>query len=429
MEAHTQPTRRVVATGFGMVTPLARGAEETFNKAAEGLSGIRPIRSFDTTGLPCTIGGEVEDAWLEALEPGRSDRLTGRGLRLLMAAADEAAFQARLDRVPNPDAVAVAVGSHGENPKVQDLELVHRFIDDNGVCDGRGLLAAGGYDVLQFLRRKPDMAAAWLAERLHCNGPCLSVSSACAAGTQAIGEAFRLIRDRRCDVAIAGGCESNMNFVGFIGFVLLRALAEGRHSPEAASRPFDRRRSGFVLSEGAGVIVLEELEHARARGSTILGEVLGYGDSADAYRITDTCPDGQGAVLAMTRALEESDRQPGDVDFVNAHGTSTVQGDLSEARALHRVFGPRAAAVPVSANKSMLGHTIAAAGAIEAVLTLIGLDRSIILPTINSTAPDPRCNLDVVPNGARRANGRIALSNSFGFGGQNACLCLARYDD
>ncbi len=418
----------MVVTGAGIVSPLARGVAETFDRAARGLSGIGPIRSFDTTGLPCTIGGEVDDAWLDPPGKRPGGGPGGRGLRLLFPAADEACAQARLDQIADPRSIGVALGSHGENPPVGDLAQLHRFLDDDGGWNAKAMLAAGGYDVLQFARRKPDVAAALLADRFRCGGPCVSVSSACAASAQAIGEACWMIRDRRCDVVLAGGCESNLNFVGFIGFVLLRALAERAGTAETASRPFDRRRSGFVLSEGAGLVVLEELEHARSRGSTILGEVLGYGDSADAYRITDTCPDGRGAVTAMRLALEDAGLRADEVDCVNAHGTSTVQGDLSEARAIHEVFGERAATVPITANKSMLGHTIAAAGAIECILTLVGLEQSVLLPTINNETPDPRCNLDVVPNEARPLAHSVALSNSFGFGGQNACLCLGRYD-
>jgi len=272
------------------------------------------------------------------------------------------------------------------------------------------------------------VTAALVAAQHRCLGPCLSIASACAAGSQAIGEALHLIRDGRADVVLAGGCESNLNFVGVVGFVLLRALAERSSSPETASRPFDRKRCGFVLSEGAGALVLESHEHAVSRGAEILGEILGYGDSADAYRITDPRPDGKGAVLAMARALADAGKRPEDVDYINAHGTSTVSGDIAETRAISELLGSRADRIPVSSNKSMLGHTIAAAGAIEGILTLIGLSRSTILPTINYDVPDPRCDLDYVPNDARSQDCRVALSNSFGFGGQNACLCLGRFD-
>ncbi len=420
--------RRVVVTGFGMVTPLAASAMRTFNRAEAGESGISEIRSFDTDGLPCRIGGEVDDDWLEPLPEGSRPGTTSRDLRLLLTAAHEASSQAHLDEIDERHRVATAIGAHGENPSLAQLCLLHQFTDGKGRWDCDGLLRAGGFDHQHFLRRKPDVTAALVAAHHRCLGPCLSIASACAAGSQAIGEASRLIRDGRADVVLAGGCESNLNFVGVAGFVLLRTLAERSSTPETASRPFDRKRCGFVLSEGAGALVLENHEHALSRGAEILGEVLGYGDSADAYRVTDPRPDGKGAVLAMTRALADADKKPVDVDYINAHGTSTVSGDIAETRAISELFGSRADRVPVSSNKSMLGHTIAAAGAIECILTLIGLSQSTILPTINYEVPDPRCNLDCVPNTARSQDCRTALSNSFGFGGQNACLCLGHYD-
>jgi len=421
--------RRVVVTGCGMITPLGRSTEETFSRAAEGRSGIRPISSFDTRGLPCAIAGQVEDEWLrDGAHEGRGSRLAARATRLMLVAASEAAHAAALADVGDRDRIATLIGCHGQSPSVEEIAFLHRFVDPAGMWDAEALAGVGGYDVQQFFRRKPDVATALVAAAFDCRGPGLTLVSACAAGAQAIGEARRLIAEGACDVALAGGCEATVDFVGIVGFSLLRALAERFPSPEAASRPFDRRRSGFVLAEGAGAVVLEELDHARSRGVRIAGEVLGYGDSADAYRITDSRPDGAGAVLAMQKALADAGILPDEVEYVNAHGTSTAQGDIAETRAIERIFGARAGEVPVSSNKSMLGHTIAAAGAIEAVLTLMGMERSVILPTINYEFPDPRCGLDVVPNVARACEHRVALSNSFGFGGQNASLCLGRYD-
>jgi 3-oxoacyl-[acyl-carrier-protein] synthase II len=253
--------------------------------------------------------------------------------------------------------------------------------------------------------------------------------SACAAGSQAIGEAVGLIRDRKCDVMIAGGCEAAVDFPGLTGFILLKALCEKYTEPQKASRPFDRKRSGFVMSESAAAVVLEELEHARSRGVQILGELKGYGSSADAYRITDTHPKGLGAIIAMNAAIEDASLGPDDIDYINAHGTSTTQNDLTETRSIKEVFGERAQDIPVSSNKSMLGHAIAAAGPIECILTLVGINRSIILPTINQEFRDPKCNLDYVPNKARKKEHRIAISNSFGFGGQNACLCVSKFEE
>ena len=424
------PRCRVVITGCGMVTPLGKNTEETFSRAVRGESGIRWIRSFDTTGLPCRIAGEVDDLWLGGCEEpklGKLDKFAARGVKLALIAGREAVQQARLEEIKDRESIGVALGSHGDNPRVTDIVSMHRFY--NGAAwDLPALLRAEGYPYLQFFRRKPDVAMALVAGVFGCKGSNLSIVSACAAGAHAIGEAYRLIRQGRAQAMIAGGCEATVDLMGLLGFTLIKALAERYTAPEKASRPFDRKRSGFVMSEGAGIVVLEELEQARARGAPILGELLGYGDAADAYRITDTHPKGEGAVLAMRAALDDAELAPAAVDYINAHGTSTAQNDAAETLAIKEVFGERAKAIPVSSNKSMLGHTIAAAGAIEAILTLVGMQRGILLPTINYESPDPKCDLDYVPNVARNQSHRIALSNSFGFGGQNACLCLGRYE-
>lgn len=423
--------RRVVITGYGMITPMGRDAAATFDGATRGLSGIDYVTAFETQGLPCRIGGGVADRWIAELEDPGTRRLaaySSRGLRLMLIATAEAAAAARLDTVRDRGRIGVALGSHGDNPAIEDIQHLQRFYDGQGAWDLQGLAAAGGYSFFNFFRRKPDAATALLAAQFDCRGPNLSFASACAAGAQAVGEAYRLIGEGAADLMIAGGCEAPLNIFGFIGFVLLKALTEKYPTPQRASRPFERKRNGFVISEGAGSLVLEELDHARARGATIHAEVRGYGDSSDAYRITDTHPQGAGAVLAMSGALADAGLGVDDVGYINAHGTSTVQNDLTETRAIKALFGARAAQVPVSSNKSMLGHTIAAAGAIECILTVMGLQRSIILPTINYDSPDPKCDLDYVPNAARRQEYRCALSNSFGFGGQNACLCLGRFE-
>lgn len=423
--------RRVVITGYGMVTPLGRNTEETFDNASLGKSGVDYITRFDVSGLPCTIGGEVDDRWLETEGDERYRRLhtlSSRGLKLMGKATIEAAGQAGLDRVGKRERIGCVLGFHADNPSAEDLVLLHKYYDGKA-WDTRGLLSLEGYSPLNFLRRKPDVAAAVLSRLFGCAGPTLSVASACAAGSQAIGEACRIIQDGQADMMIAGGCDSQLNFVGFAGFVLIKALAEKYITPQKASRPFDRKRSGFVMSEGAGAVILEDLAHAISRGIPILGEVRGYGVSADAYRITDTHPKGLGAVLAMKGAITNASLSPDDIDYINAHGTSTAQNDSTETLAIKEVFGERAREIPVSSNKSMLGHTIGASGAIEAILTLVGMKRSIILPTINYEFPDPKCDLDYVPNEARKKDHRIALSNSFGFGGQNACLCIGRYDE
>ena len=421
--------RRVVITGYGMITPLGKDAEETFENASQGKSGIDYLTAFDTTHLPCRIGGQVKDEWLEKSDPGadRFYKFSSRGLRLMRRATLEAAGRSRLHELTNREKIGVSFGFHGDSPEVDELMFLHRFYDGNGTWDMKRLMRSGGYSFLNFLRRKPDVATTILPKMFDCKGPNLTVASACAAGSQAIGEAYRLIQEGKADVMIAGGSEAALNFMGFIGFVLIKALAERYSVPQKASRPFDRKRNGFVMSEAAGAVILEGREHARSRKIPILGELLGYGASADAYRITDTHPTGLGAVLAMKGALEDASVRPEEIDYINAHGTSTAMNDVTETKAIKEVFGTRAKEIPVSSNKSMLGHSIAGAGALELILTLMGMNRSIILPTINQEFPDPKCDLDYVPNEARRQDHKMALSNSFGFGGQNACLCVGRY--
>ncbi len=424
--------RRVVVTGYGMISASGKNTAATFDACAQGLSGIDYITSFDTTGLPCQIAGEVDNTWIEELESPSSRKLrqiSSRGLRLMNIATSEAAQQAGLDQIQDRRTIGIALGSHGDNPSVDHLKLLHRYYAGEGRWDMKHLLTAGGYPFLQFFRRKPDAGATILSASFNCRGPVLSLVSACAAGSQAIGEAVRLIEDEKCDLMIAGGCEATIDFSGMTGFILLKALCEKYSEPRKASRPFDRRRSGFVMSEGAGAVILEEHEHARSRGAQILGEVKGYGSSADAYRITDTHPKGLGAIIAMRAALDDAGISPDEVDYINAHGTSTTQNDLTETRGIKEVFGQRAKEIPVSSNKSMLGHAIAAAGPIECILTLEGIRRSVILPTINYESRDPKCDLDYVPNEARHKEHRVAISNSFGFGGQNACLCVGKYEE
>jgi len=421
--------KRVVVTGCGAITPIGKSCRETFENARNGVSGIAYLRSFETEGLPCRIGGQVDDAWLSCFSTTKLqgiEKCASRGLKLMISAASEAVEAARLDSIENRGRIGVSLGYHGENPTIEDMLFFYRYKGRNG-WDLSGLSKNGVYSYFNFFRRKPDVGTSILSILFDCKGKNFTVVSACAAGSQAVGEAFRTIREGKADVMIAGGCESNVNFGGFIGFVLIRALAEKYSSPDKASRPFDRKRNGFVMSEGAGVLVLEELDHAVQRGAPILGEVLGYGSSADAYRITDMHPKGDGALFAMQAAVTDAGITPDMIEYINAHGTSTLQNDYVETMAIKRLLGERAGQVPVSSNKSMIGHTIAGAGAIEAVLTTMGINESVILPTINYEFPDPKCDLDYVPNEARAVEYGIALSNSFGFGGQNASLCLGKF--
>ncbi len=420
------PERRVVVTGYGMVSPLGGSVAATWAAAVEGRSGVRELTNFDPRGLPCRIGGEVRDEWLPA-EDGRPSP-GGRLFRLVRAAADEACVQAGLDRVPDRRRVSIVLGNHGQTPTIRRIGTYARHVDETGHADLPALAKDEERETAFFWRRCADHVPALLAEHVDARGALIPVVSACAAGAQAIGEGVHLVREGRADAVLAGGAEAQLTYAGYLGFVLLGALAKRYPSAEKASRPFDRRRSGFVMSEGAGFVVLESLAHAEGRGAKVLGEVLGYGDSADAFRITDMHPEGDGAVHAIRRALDDAGLEAGDVEYVNAHGTSTPINDPTETLALKRVFGDRAKEVPVSSNKSMLGHTIGAAGAIEAILTLRGIAEGVLLPTINYEVPDPKCDLDYVPNEARRREHRTAISNSFGFGGQNACLALGAAD-
>lgn len=414
----------MVVTGYGMVSALGPDVATTFAAAARGASGIARLSRFDPTGLPCDIGGEVD---LDGLAPPEAtDELGGSAWRLLRTAAREAGAQAATAPIADRRRVAVILGGHGCTPLKGDMVHAARYVRPDGSVDLEGLARDARYDGHQGTRRSPDTAPLLLAAALDARGPVLPIVSACAAGTQAIGEGLHLLRDGRADVVIVGGTEPLLVYTYVVGFALLGALTRRYASPETASRPFDRKRNGFVIAEGAGVLVLERLDGARARARPVLGEILGYGDSADAFRITDPHPQGRGAVQAIRGALQSAALHPEDVGYVNAHGTSTPMNDPIESLALERALGAHAARIPVSSNKSMLGHAIGAAGAIEAILTLEGMRRGIVLPTRNLDAPDRKCRLDYVPHEAREHAHAVALSNSFGFGGQNGCLCLGR---
>ena len=418
------PEERAVVTGWGLVTCLGGNVDSTWAAAAAGRSGIRELTLFDPRGLPCRVGGEVHDDWLPEDGVAPHEEVGGRPYRLLKAAAEEAARQSVLAAVDDRSRIALVLGAHANTPAIGDLEVLANASDEAGRLDLLALARARAYGPDRFFARRCDFAPALLARALDVHGPTIPVVSACAAGGQAVGEALRLLRERRAEVVVAGGAECQLTFSAFIGCVLLGALAKRVTDPTKASKPFDRRRNGFVMAEGAAVLVLETLAGARARGRRVLGEILGYGDSADGFRITDMHPEGLGGAQAMAAALADAGLEPEDVEYVNAHGTSTPLNDPTETLAIKHVLGDRAARVPVSSNKSMMGHSFGAAGAIEAVLTLKGMAERTLLPTINLETPDPRCDLDYVPNVARPLAHRVALSNSFGFGGQNACLAL-----
>jgi 3-oxoacyl-[acyl-carrier-protein] synthase II len=416
------PAHRVVVTGWGMVTSLGAGVETTFAAMARGRSGVSRATRIDPTGLPCDLAAEID---LESLAPSHPlDDVGGSAFRLFRTALDEALEGDAFALIEDRGRIAVMLGQHGSSPTGGSAELLAHYTGEDEVVDVDGLIADRSYSANLFSRRLPDTLPALVARYKDARGPVVPIVSACAAGAQAVGEGMRLLRDGRTDAVIAGGVEPLLTYAYYLGFTLLGAMSRRYPSPEQASRPFDRKRNGFVIAEGAGALVLETLEGAQKRSRPILGEILGYGDSSDAHLITATHPEGDGAVLAMRRALADAGLRPDDVDYINAHGTSTPLNDPVETKAIKRVLGDRAGEVPVSSNKSMIGHTIGAAGAIEAILTMVGIREGLMLPTINLDTPDRKCDLDYVPHEARAASHRIALSNSFGFGGQNGCLCL-----
>jgi 3-oxoacyl-[acyl-carrier-protein] synthase II len=425
--------RRVVVTGLGVVSPNGIGRRAFSEAILEGRSGVGYIESFDTTGQPIRIAGEIKqfDVTPYLGEHRKNAKLMSRAVQFAVGAAAMAIEDAGLetDRL-DPERFGVCMGT-GITP-MDVAELAGPM--------ARGLLPDGSFDLARFtmaraesifplwlLKHLPNMAAAHISILHHAMGPNNTVVTACAAGTQAVGEAFRLIARGDADVMLAGGCDSRLDPQLLVAYNAMKAVSTSTRSPAEVSRPFDGERDGFVLGEGAAVLVLESLQHARRRRAHIYAEVTGYGSSFDAYGITRPEPDGKGAAIAMRAALREAKVDPSDVDYINAHGTSTRLNDIMETIAVKRVFGERAAAIPMSSQKSMVGHLIGASGALEAAATALSLERGVVPPTINQATPDPACDLDYVPNTAREIPLRTALSNSFGFGGQNASLVMCRF--
>jgi 3-oxoacyl-[acyl-carrier-protein] synthase II len=409
---------RVVVTGLGAVTPLGIGVASNWEALLAGRSGIGPITLFDASALPVRIAGEVRGfdpaAYLEKKDIKKVDRFAQLAIAAAQMAVDDAGLRidpAQAGRV----GVVVGVGMGG----LATLEEYHKaFLE-------------GGYRRLSpfvIPRVIANMAPGLIAIRFGCTGVNYTPTSACASGGQAVGEAFRLVRDGEQDVVIAGGAEATITSLGVAGFAVMRAMSTRNEEPTRASRPFERDRDGFVIGEGAGVLVLESLAHAERRGAPIYAEVVGYGANCDAYHITSPAPEGRGAAECMRLALASGGFVPTDVDYINAHGTATPYNDANETQAIKRLFGEHAARLAVSSTKSMTGHLFGGAGGIEAVYTTLTIRHGVIPPTINYEQPDPECDLDYVPNVARRATVRVALSNSFGFGGANACVAFRRWE-
>lgn len=431
--------RRVVITGIGWVTPLGHDIEGVWKRLLAGESGVGPTTLFDANTFPTTFSAEVRGFRLEDFLGPDVEAHGGasRNSRFALAAGELAWRHAGLRNhtALDPTRVGVYLGG-GEGP-LDFPRFVHAAVagcrNDANECIPLDTVrwakaALSLLDPTHELEQEPNLAAGHLAVRFNAQGPSFNTLTACAASTQAIGEATHVIRYGDAEVMISGGTHSMIHPLGVTGFNRLTALSTRNDSYATASRPFDRSRDGFVLGEGAGILILEELEHARARGARILAEVLGYGSTADAFRVTDIHEEGRGAIAAMRTALAGAGVTPREIDYISAHGTGTEENDKTETMAIRAVFGDRAREVPISSVKSMLGHLIAAAGAVELITCVLAIRDGIAPPTINYSTPDPNCDLDYIPNQARRMPVRTALSNSFGFGGQNDTLVIRAFE-
>ena len=409
-------THRVVVTGLGLVTPLGIGVEDTWSGLCAGRSGIGPITRFDTTGFPVTIAGEVKGFDPARYVDKKDVKKMDTFIHYACAAGQMALADAGLRVEPaNAERIGVYIGSG-----IGGLRAIEEWHD---VLKEKGPTRITPFFIPMTII---NMASGQLAIQIGAKGPNSAAVTACATGNHCIGDAFRIIQRGDADAMIAGGTEAAITPLGVAGFAASRALSTRNDTPERASRPFDRDRDGFVIGEGAGVVVLEALDSARRRDAKIYAEIVGYGASADAYHITAPPEDGEGAVRCMRAALTDGSAKPDDVGYINAHATSTM-ADAIETRAIKTVFGP-SPKTAVSSTKSMTGHLLGAAGGIEAVFAVLAIHREILPPTINLDHPDPACDLDYIPNTARRARVDLALSNSFGFGGVNACLLFRRYN-
>ncbi len=410
--------RRVVVTGLGAVTPLGLTANDFWRNLLAGVSGIGPMTLCDPTDYPCRIAGQADDFDPADYIPGREARRMARFSQLAVAAALQAVADARLDITrEDPYRVGVLLGNgNGGFPTLEE--------------NCRILATRGGMRMSPFFFPMvlPNMAAANVSQYVGAHGYNSTTTTACAASNNAIGEALQAIRHGVADVMLTGGTEAGISQLGLAGFAVMRALSTRNDEPQRASRPFDAHRDGFVPAEGAGVLVLEELKRAKARGATILCEIAGFGATSDAGHLVQPQETGASAARAMADALENAGLTVADVDYINAHGTSTPLNDAVETVAIKRLFQGEAYRVPVSSTKSMIGHSLGASGALEAVACVKTILEQQIHPTVNYEWPDPDCDLDYVPNQARAAAVDVALSNAFGFGGQNACLVFRRYD-
>lgn len=411
---------RVVITGMGAMSPLGHSARESWESAVAGRSGVGPITQFDASDFPCRIAGEVKD-----FKPGdymdfKEARRMSRASQLAVAAAGEAVSDACLGpTVPDAEGTGVVIGT--------GMGGLERADENLQVLRSRGLSRVSPFSLTSALPNMPSHHVSLMAQTM---GPISTVIAACATGTQAIGEAMEFIRRGAAHTVVAGGVEGLVHEAALAGFTAMRALSTAYNDcPERASRPFDADRDGFILSEGAGVVVLERLDRALERGAHVYAEVLGHASSSDAFHVAAPDPEGEGAVRAMRWAVKDAGIELDEMNYINAHGSSTPINDRVETLAIKKLFGEMAYGIAVSSTKSVMGHAMGGTGALEAIFCAFALQEGILPPTINYETPDPDCDLDYVPNVARRADIRVAMSNSFGLGGQNACLILQRFDN
>ena len=411
--------RRVVITGMGLLSPVGNDVASTWRGLLDGVNGVGPITQFDTSNFPVKFGCELKGfdplKYMDRKEVKRTDVFTQMALAASVQAMEDAGFK---DGGYDPENTGVIIGSGIGGLKV--------FEAQHDVYRERGPGKISAFFIPMFI---PDMAAGIVSIRYNAKGPNYATVSACATSAHAIGDAYRTIQYGDADVMITGGSEAAITPMAIGGFANMQALSENNDNWQHASRPFDKERDGFVMGEGAGMVILEELEHARKRGVRIYGEVVGYGMTGDAYHITQPAPEGEGAQRSMRRALKDAGIGPADVQYINAHGTSTPYNDLNETRAIKAVFGEHAYQVSVSSTKSMTGHTLGAAGGIEFAVCTLAVRDGMIPPTINYSSPDPECDLNYVPNAAVKREVNVAISNSFGFGGHNVTLAVRRFAD
>jgi 3-oxoacyl-[acyl-carrier-protein] synthase II len=416
MHRRNGQTRRVVVTGLGVISPLGNEAEGFWARLIAGESGIGPVTRFDVSKYDTRIAGEVKDFRPEQYMDRKDVRRTDLFVQYALGGTHQAVAQSGVQGAVDPDRYGVIVGSGIGG--IATLEDQYRQLIERG---------PGRVSPFFIPMMISDMASGQISIQYGAKGPNYCTVSACASGAHAIGQAYRVIQDDEADVMITGGAEASVTPLSFAGFCSMKAMSTRNDEPVRASRPFDSQRDGFVMGEGAGILVLEEFEHARTRGAKIIAEVIGYGATGDAHHMTAPAPEGEGAARAMRAAIQDSGLPPEAFGYLNAHGTSTSLNDKFETQAIKSVFGAHASQLAVSSTKSMTGHLLGAAGGLETIICILALDRQILPPTINYENPDPDCDLDYVPNTARKVELRAALSNSLGFGGHNVTLALSRY--